>query len=222
MSSCSWASRLSGASSVERSNAASSSANGCEPGTIEANVQSSDPGTAPLRSAGRTPARTTLDFPDPLAPTSVTSRAPAAIRPTTSATSRSRPKKSSASASRKACRPLNGLDRSGDGRGRRRRRRLEPRVVEEDLLLEPAQLRRGLEPELLADAAPEPLERAQRVGLAAGPVQGEHQLTDGPLAERMLLRPAVPARRPARRPARAGGRRRCGARRRRAAAPRAG
>ena len=49
--------------------------------------------------------------------------------------------------------------------------------MEEDLLLEATQLRRGLDSELVVEPATKPLERPQRLGLPAGPVQGEHQLS---------------------------------------------
>ncbi len=97
---------VTGPSTAARNRAASSSANGWVPGTIDAMSQVSDPGTAPRRNAGTSPARTTLDLPEPLGPTRATSRSSRPSRPTTSPSRRSRPKKSAASDSRKGCRPL--------------------------------------------------------------------------------------------------------------------
>jgi hypothetical protein len=75
--------------------ARSSSANGCAPGRIRAWDQSSEPGSTPLASAGNSPARTAEDFPLPDGPTTA-SRGEPTSRATSSATSRSRPKKYSA------------------------------------------------------------------------------------------------------------------------------
>ena len=134
------------------------------------------------------PARTTLDLPHPLGPTNVTSRAPLPTRPSTSAINRSRPKKSSASASSKACSPLNGFTSAvAAGLGPDRGRRLETSVVQQDLLLESDEFRGRFDPELLPDPVAEPLEGAQRLRLASGPVQGVHQLGHRTLAQWVRL-----------------------------------
>ena len=88
------------------------------PGTIVATTHRSGPGHRVLAHRRDDARRTTLDFPDPLGPTRVTSWAPPPTRVSMSAMSRSRPKKSSASDSWKACRPLNGLPAVATGVGR--------------------------------------------------------------------------------------------------------
>ena len=70
--------------------------------------QPSEPGIAPRRSAGIRPARTTEDLPLPLGPTTARNRV-CASRLTSSSTSSSRPKKSAASPSSNARRPLYGF-----------------------------------------------------------------------------------------------------------------
>ena len=74
--------------------------------------QRSEPGSAPRRSAGTSPARTTEDLPEPEGPTTARNRAPSVSSPSRRMSrfvSASRPKKSAASASRNARRPLYGL-----------------------------------------------------------------------------------------------------------------
>src|SRR5581483_8030889 len=73
--------------------------------------------------------------------------------------------------------------RSGAKRGRRRRP-LERCVLHQNRLLEPLQLRPGLEPVYEPD--PALAVDSQRVGLAARPVEGEHELTAKALAERVV------------------------------------
>ena len=69
-----------------------SSAQGCSPGRISSSGQSSLPGRTPPASAGSRPARRTEDLPLPDGPTTPSSGAPTSCA-TSSATSRSRPKK---------------------------------------------------------------------------------------------------------------------------------
>ena len=70
-------------------------------------IHSSEPGSAPLASAAESPARTMDDLPLPEGPTTPSSVAPGR-RATSSATSCSRPKNASASATSKLARPLYG------------------------------------------------------------------------------------------------------------------
>ena len=65
-------------------------------------------------------------------------------------------------------------------------RGVEPRVLGEDRGLQLPQLMARFEPELFAQDVATVLEDAQRVRLAAGPVQAEHQLGPQPFAEREL------------------------------------
>jgi hypothetical protein len=62
------------------------------------------------------------------------------------------------------------------------RRCFERRIVAQDRLLQPLQLRRGREPELLIQPPPPAGVDVQRVGLAAAAIQRQHQQTDQPLA----------------------------------------
>ena len=66
------------------------------------------------------------------------------------------------------------------------RRGLEGRILVEDRLLELLELGAGLEPELLVEGAAGIPVTLEGLGLAAGTVEGEHQLTAQPLACRML------------------------------------
>ena len=59
-------------------------------------------------------------------------------------------------------------------------------IVGEDHRLELAQLRPGLEPELLDQEPPALAHHLERLGLAAGAVEREHQLAAQPLPERVL------------------------------------
>ena len=61
---------------------------------------------------------------------------------------------------------------------------LELRVVAEDLLLQLGQRRARLQPQFGAQVGSGPLERSQRVGLAAAPVQRQHQQLPATLAQR--------------------------------------
>ena len=67
-----------------------------------------------------------------------------------------------------------------------RRREVEGRVVLEDLPLERLELLAGLQPELLDEPAARRLERLERVGLATGAIQREHQLRREALPQRVL------------------------------------
>ena len=49
-----------------------------------------------------------------------------------------------------------------------------------------AELAAGLDPELIDERAPRALIGVERLGLAAAPVEGEHQLAAQPLAQRVL------------------------------------
>ena len=91
-----------------------SSRSGCSPGRISACVQSSLPGRTPPARAGSSPARSTDDLPLPDGPTTASNGAPTR-RATSSATSRSRPKKYSASAASNVARPLYGQTAGRDG-----------------------------------------------------------------------------------------------------------
>ena len=63
----------------------------------------------------------------------------------------------------------------------------EARILREDLLLERAELRTGLDAELLDEHVARLLVGAQRVGLTARAVQGEHEQLAEPLPDRVLL-----------------------------------
>jgi hypothetical protein len=60
---------------------------------------------------------------------------------------------------------------------------VEHRVLAEDPLLQPLQLLARFDPELLHQLRPRPAIGGQRVGLAAGPVQRQHQLSVEGFAE---------------------------------------
>jgi hypothetical protein len=62
----------------------------------------------------------------------------------------------------------------------------QPGVVGEDRRVEPLQLGARLDPELTDQYLAGAREDLQRLGLAAGSVQGHHQLAPPPLAERLL------------------------------------
>ena len=57
----------------------------------------------------------------------------------------------------------------------------------EDPSLELMQLGPGLEPELIDQAPAGRLEHVERVGLAPGAIEGEHQARDQPLTQRVLV-----------------------------------
>ena len=97
-----------------------SSSIGRSPGRSSSRLQLPLPGSTPPASAGRRPARSTDDLPLPDGPTMPRKPAPTR-RATSSAMSRSRPKKYSASTGSKLARPLNGhglLDRRAGRSGR--------------------------------------------------------------------------------------------------------
>jgi hypothetical protein len=58
--------------------------------------------------------------------------------------------------------------------------------VSEDVALESTQLRPGLNADLLGQDAAGVGQRAQRVGLAAGPVEGERKVAPEPFVERVV------------------------------------
>ena len=93
-------------------------------------------------------------------------------------------------------RDLGELVVAADERGRRRREVAatpaagreggDRRVLREDRLLEPPELRPRLEPELVREHAPRLLEDLERVRLAPAAVERQHQLPPQPLAERVV------------------------------------
>ena len=100
---------------------------------------------------------------------------------------------SAAAASRSESRPISGPAGAGrggtaTGRGRRRlgQQQVERRILREHRALELLQLATGLEPEVLHQRPPGVAERVERLGLAAGSVEREHQLRVEPLAVRVL------------------------------------
>ena len=62
---------------------------------------------------------------------------------------------------------------------------VEGRILAQDRRLQLAQRRSGLDTDLLDQHATGPAEGAQRVGLAARAVEGEHQLGPAPLPQRV-------------------------------------
>ena len=70
-------------------------------------------------------------------------------------------------------------------------RRVEQRVLAKDRLLKLAQLAAGLDPELAGQGGASGHEHLERVGLASGAVEREHQLLSHALAQRMTLRQLV-------------------------------
>ena len=74
-----------------------------------------------------------------------------------------------------------------EGRPRSPSRRAELRVLLEDLALEPPERLARLEPELGGEVLPAVLVHLQRLRLATGPVQRQHELTAEALAERVAL-----------------------------------
>ncbi len=162
--------------------ARSSSTQGCSPGRSSTCRQPALPGSAPAASAGRTPARSSEDFPIPDGPRMPTS-GHSASRAISSETTRSRPQKKSASEPSKAARPLNGHSTGAGGadvgpRGR------EPLVVAQDHVLELAQLGARGQPELVAQQRARLPVGGERVGLAPGAIQRQHELrrADAPAA----------------------------------------
>ena len=116
-------------------------------------------------------------LPAPPGPTSVSRRVVVASV-ASAASSRSRPTKDS---SRSGRREAGG--RRGGAAARGRRERVEGRVVAEDPGLQVAQLRPGLQPQLLGQDPAGVAEGPQRVGLAVLPVAGQHQEGPPPLDE---------------------------------------
>ena len=95
------------------------------PGVISIVNHEPDRGNAPRRIAGSSPPRTALDLPLPLGPTTAMNRPRVPLTPSRAisrSTSRSRPKKSTASTASKARRPLYGLPTAGSTIGAARAR----------------------------------------------------------------------------------------------------
>jgi hypothetical protein len=67
-----------------------------------------------------------------------------------------------------------------------RDRHFQRRVLCDDRRLEPAQLRSGVDPQLVDQQRARPLIGAEGLALPAGAVQGEHQLAPTPLAQRRI------------------------------------
>ena len=118
----------------------------------------------------------------------IASSGASASRPTSSSTSRSRPKKNSASAVSNGASPLNGQTLA--------QRQVRPAaivagdvqrgVLDEDRPLELLQLDARLEPELVVQERPRLPVDLEPLGLPAAPVEREHQLRAEALAVRML------------------------------------
>ena len=70
---------------------------------------------------------------------------------------------------------------------RRQRHGCDRRILREDRLLEPFQIRARLQPQFLPQHAPRLLEGLKRFRLATAAVESEHQLPPQTLAERILL-----------------------------------
>ena len=120
-------------------------------------------------------------MPTPPGPVSVTSwTSGSAIRPASSASSRSRP------TSRVSERGRFEAARTGHGRKLGLLVHQERRVAVENPLLEPRQRLSRLEPELGREQPSRSSVRLECVGLAAGTVQRQHQLSPQPLLEAVL------------------------------------
>ena len=123
-----------GGSTATPSSASSSCSNGWGAGVISIVNHEPDSGTAPRRIAGSSPAFTALDLPLPLGPTTAMKRPRVPLRPRRAisrSTSRSRPKKSTASTASNASQ---SLVRVVDRRPRLERRRPWCRVAAERLV----------------------------------------------------------------------------------------
>src|SRR4051794_21891697 len=70
--------------------------------------------------------------------------------------------------------------------GPRRAGRVQRRILHEDGPLQLSEAARRLEAELLVERAPEGLVGGERLGLAAGAVEREHELGPQPLAQRLV------------------------------------
>ncbi|HKH04261.1 MAG TPA: hypothetical protein VKA65_03790 [Acidimicrobiales bacterium] len=81
--------------------------------------------------------------------------------------------------------PGSGRGRPGHGPGGPVRE--QAGILAEDRHLQRLQLGPGVDAQLLGEGGPGLAERGEGVGLAAGPVQGQHQLAPQPLAQRLLL-----------------------------------
>ena len=94
---------------------------------------------------------------------------------------------SSASASRAGAERAATRTLRASRRGRGRRGRVERRVLAQDRLLEPRELRRRLDPERVDQRAPQRAVGGERVLLAAGAVERGHQLGGEALVGRVLV-----------------------------------
>jgi hypothetical protein len=69
---------------------------------------------------------------------------------------------------------------------RSRRRQIQPRVLGQDRGMQPAQLRPGIDAQLLDQDRPGPLVGKERIGLPTRPVQRQQQLGPQPLPQRLV------------------------------------
>ena len=95
--------------------------------------------------------------------------------------------------SRSESRPIRGPAAAGSGASIRSGRTARPgsgqverRILREHGALELLQLTTGLQPELVHQRLPGMAEGVERLGLATGPVEREHELGVQPLAVRVL------------------------------------
>ena len=91
-----------------------------------------------------------------------------------------------------AARPVKAAESTGSSAGAknladgdRRRRRRQRGIVDEDLLMHADQVRAGIDAQLRGEHLPRALVHRERVGPAAGAVQGEHELCPEPFVQRI-------------------------------------
>ena len=106
------------------------------------------------------------------------SRSASAVAPVTSATTM-------LTCRRRRSRVFGGAAAGAAGAGHRGRRKIELGILGEHQPLQPPQLLAGLEPELLGEEAARVAVDGERVGLAPGAVEGEHEVGARALAERL-------------------------------------
>ena len=182
-SSCSI--RFAGGSTATVSNAASSSSIGYGPGENTTIFQPAEPGSAPCRSGGTSPARTVDDFPLPLGPTTARKRSRRAARRAVGESPLVQ-RSPTASASPNARDPCTDSTEGVPPRcAATALRRLERRIVLEHPRRELAERRRRLDAELAPECPPGGMEDVEGLRLAAGAVEREHQLSPETLAKRM-------------------------------------
>ena len=141
----------------------------------------------PLRcSAAATPARTSDDLPQPEGPTTASTPTAASRRRHTS-TSASRPKKPSVSSTSYGTRPKYGQTAPGSGSASGDERR----VLTQDRLLQRDQVGAGVDAQLGDQHRPRPVQRAQRVTLAARLILGQGEQRPPALAQRRLGHPGL-------------------------------